>query len=444
MDFPALLVASGDIVLPPIWSVIPFVLILLGIAILPLFAHHWWESNRNRAVFSWIIAVPTAIWWISNYGWGGMVHEWKEYVSFILLLGSLYIASGGIFLRGDLRTGAGTNTAICAIGAVIANIVGTTGASMLLIRPFMKANAHRPMKSRVLTIIFFIFTVSNMGGLLTPLGDPPLFLGFLKGVPFFWTTTALWKQWIVGVGIVLAVFFVWDRARFAKEDGPPPEETKAGATGERFGIEGWVNVALLGCIMGAVLGKGSFKWPFGIQEAIMAAVAVASMALTKKELRKKNRFTFGPINEVAILFSGIFTVMVPVLAILEVKGGDLGLTKSWQYFWVTGGLSGFLDNAPTYVVFAKTGAAQATLDAGHTVKIGGLIHEAPHLLAAISVGAVFMGAMSYIGNGPNFMVKAIAEESGIKMPSFFGYMKYSALILIPIFLVITAVFFLSG
>jgi len=440
MAFLSLLAASADGPIPPLWSVIPFALTLLGIAILPLVAHHWWESNRNRAIFTWVIAVPTAIWWVLNYGWTGLLHEWKEYVSFILLLGSLYVASGGIFLRGRLPTGARTNTMICAVGSVLANIVGTTGASMLLIRPYMTANAHRPMSSRVLTVIFFIFTVSNMGGLLTPLGDPPLFLGFLKGVPFFWTTVTLWKEWILGVGIVLVVFYFWDRTRFAKEDGlggpAGPAETAAPDADRGFGIEGWVNVALLAAVMGAVLCKGSFGWGFGPQEAIMAAVCIASMVLTKKEIRRKNRFTFGPINEVAILFSGIFTVMVPVLTILAAKGGELGLTQPWHYFWVTGGLSGFLDNAPTYLVFAQTGASQVGFEG-----IADLVDQGPHLLAAISVGAVFMGAMSYIGNGPNFMVKAIAEETGIKMPSFFGYMKYSALILVPIFVVVTFIFF---
>jgi len=444
-----LLASGGEAHLPPFWSVLPFVFILLGIAILPLVAHHWWESNRNRAIFAWGIAVPTAIWWVANYGWGGLIHEWEEYISFIMLLGSLYVASGGIFLKARLTPGAGTNVAICAIGAVIANVVGTTGASMLLIRPYLKANAHRPMKSRVLTVVFFIFTVSNIGGCLTPLGDPPLFLGFLKGVPFEWTLK-LWPEWLFMNVVLLVLFGVWDRMNFRKDGAVPPPEEDAH---QGFGMEGKRNILLLAGVMGAVLCKGIFKWPFGVQEGIMAAIAVVSMVVTPREVRRKNKYTWGPILEVAILFSGIFTVMVAPLEILRFKGSELGVTEPWHYFWATGTLSSFLDNAPTYLVFGQTALSsvgQTLVDAGMSAEaVQALMdnqrflliaEKAPTVLAAISVGAVFMGANTYIGNGPNFMVKAIAEENGVAMPSFFGYMRYSLLILVPLFVLVTLVF----
>ncbi|MCZ6572331.1 MAG: sodium:proton antiporter [Planctomycetota bacterium] len=448
------LLAAGSDVLPPLWSVAPFVLTLLGIAVLPLVAPHWWESNRNRAIFVWGIAVPTAVWWVVSYGWGNLLHEWQQYISFILLLGSLYVASGGIFLRADLRGKPGVNVAVCAIGAVLANLIGTTGASMLLIRPYLKANEHRPMKSRVVTVVFFIFTVSNMGGCLTPLGDPPLFLGFLKGVPFEWTLK-LWPEWLFGVGSVLLIFLVWDALNFRKE--PAGDRPQASGEEASFGIEGKRNIVLLLGVVAAVLCKGIFKWPFGPQELLMAVMAAVSMRITPTEVRRKNHYSWGPILEVAILFSGIFTVMVPALAILNVKGADLGLTSPVHYFWVTGGLSSFLDNAPTYLVFGQTAMSdtvQRMIESGIPPEVvhaqvaddgfGLLVTNAETKLAAISVGAVFMGANTYIGNGPNFMVKAIAEESGVRMPSFFGYfVRFSLPILVPLFIVVSWIFFRS-
>ena len=428
----SLLASGGSETLPPLWSVLPFVFILLGIALLPLFAHHWWESNRNRAIFSFGIAIPSAFYWVSNFGWPGLLHEWQEYISFIALLGSLYVASGGIYLRANLTPGPRTNVMICLVGAVIANLVGTTGASMLLIRPYLKANAHRPMAARVRAVVFFIFMVSNIGGCLTPLGDPPLFLGFLKGVPFEWTFQ-LWREWAFMLGILLVFFYVWDRFSYARETHEPIDEERHDSTG----IDGKRNAVLLLCIMGAVLCKGIFGWPFGVQEGIMFLVAAVSMAATPRELRRKNKYTWGPILEVAILFAGIFTVMVAPLEILRVEGASLGLTEPWQYFWITGTLSSFLDNAPTYLVFGQTAASQAGVES-----VGGLVTAAPHLLVAISIGAVFMGANTYIGNGPNFMVKAIAEENNVQMPSFFGYMRYSITILVPLFVLVTLVFLL--
>jgi len=426
-----LLASAAGHPVPPYWSVIPFVLTLLGIAILPLVAHHRWESNRFRAGFAWTIAIPTAAWWLLTYDARALLHAGEEYLAFILLLGSLYVASGGIHIRGSLRGSPRVNTGICLLGSVLANLIGTTGASMLLIRPFLRANAHRSMRARSVGVIFFIFSVSNIGGCLTPLGDPPLFLGFLRGVEFQWPFLNLIPDWSVTLALVLLIYYAWDR-RLHRGDPPAPPEAEP----VRLGVDGARNGLLLLGVVGLVLGKGLFGWPFGVQEAGMAAVAVVSMRITPREVRAANRFTFGPILEVAILFSGIFTTMVPALAILDAKGSEMGLTEPWHFFWATGLLSSFLDNAPTYLTMATTAVSQT-----HATAIGELSEHAPHLLAGISCGAVFMGANTYIGNGPNFMVRAIAVENGVAMPSFFGYMRYSGAILLPLFVLLSFLFF---
>jgi len=433
MTSPLLLFASGSgHPLPPYWSVIPFLLTLLGIAILPLVAHHRWESNRFRAGFTWTIAIPTAAWWLWRFDATALLHAGEEYLAFILLLGSLYVASGGIYIRGSMRGRPATNVGLCLIGSILANFIGTTGASMLLIRPFLKANAHRSMRSRSIGVIFFIFSVSNIGGCLTPLGDPPLFLGFLRGVEFQWPFLNLIPDWSVALAVVLSVYFVWDRKLLKGDPAAPPPE----ASPQRFGLDGARNGFILLGVIAFVLGKGIFKWPFGIQEAGMGLLAILSLKVTPKAVRAANRFTFGPMLEVAILFSGIFTTMVPALAILDVKGSEMGLEAPWHFFWATGLLSSFLDNAPTYLTMATTAVSQTDATA-----IGELSLHAPHLLAGISCGAVFMGANTYIGNGPNFMVRAIAVENGVAMPSFFGYMRYSGMILLPIFVVLSFLFF---
>jgi Na+/H+ antiporter NhaD/arsenite permease-like protein len=289
------------------------------------------------------------------------------------------------------------------------------------------------MRARCVGVVFFIFTVSNNGGCLTALGDPPLFLGFLRGVPFAWPISHLVPEWAVALGLVLATYFVLDR-RMAKGDPPPPE-----TAGERFGVDGWRNAFILLGVVGVVVGQGLLRWPFGVQEGAMAALALISLKVTPAEVRRANKFTFGPILEVAILFSGIFTTMVPALVILAAKGDDLGLTQPWHYFWATGTLSSFLDNAPTYLTLGTTAAAQVGIVGNQA--IGELAVRSPALLAAVSCGAVFMGANTYIGNGPNFMVRAIAVEGGVDMPSFFGYMKYTGMILVPVFVVLTLLFF---
>ncbi|HYV37851.1 MAG TPA: sodium:proton antiporter [Gemmataceae bacterium] len=421
----------------PVWTIAPFALLLVTIAVLPLAAPHWWHSNRNRLIVSLGFAVPVAVYLVGLQLATGMdtihplLHELRQYLSFILLLGSLYVVSGGIVVGGDLEGRPLTNAAFLCVGAVLANIIGTTGASVLLIRPLLRSNRQRS-NTRHLPV-FFIFIVSNLGGLLTPLGDPPLFLGFLNGVPFYWTLT-LWREWLLVNGLVLAIFLVWDNIAFHRESAEA--HARAMREYEPLSFKGSVNVPLLVGVMVGVLMQKLIPAPYGewVGIFIMAIMAGLSLKLTPSELRAANGFTWGPILEVAILFLGIFVTMVPALQILEKHREEFGLTEPWQYFWLTGGLSACLDNAPTYMTFV-------TLAAGETEHIGKLVTTAPHLLEAISCGAVFMGALTYIGNGPNFMVKAIAEEAGFRTPSFFGYMAYSCVVLLPVFGVVTVVFF---
>ncbi len=436
----------------PMASMAPFALLLLSIAIFPLVNHHWWEHNSNKGIIAAILAIPTALYLASqgDAGTHALWHAFEEYISFVLLLGSLFLISGGVYVRGRLPCTPAMNTVVMLIGTAIASFVGTTGASMLLIRPLLRANETRSRVAHI--VVFFIFTVSNCGGLLTPLGDPPLFLGFLKGVPFDWTFR-LTGQWLVVNGILLAAFFVWDSIVYAAEKRTGAAEPKMtpDQPRETFGLEGTHNFLFLLAIIaiiyckGNAIGFGGKDWPPFLQEGLMLVTAVVSFFLTSSTIREKNRFSFGPINEVAILFAGIFVTMIPALAILNVNGKNLGLTEEWQYFWASGMLSSFLDNAPTYLTFAATAAGiqGVPLEGKYLADFLKLPAEAnaAGILAAISCGAVFMGANTYIGNGPNFMVKAIAEENNVRMPSFFGYMLYSFGILIPIFGVVTALFF---
>lgn len=408
----------------------PFALLLAAIAGLPLIAGHWWHSNRNRAIVVVVFAVPTAVYLLSvANGTAALAHELEEYATFIILLTALYTVSGGVVLRGSLQASTRVNVGILALGAVLANLIGTTGASMLLIRPILRANAHR--FHRVHVPVFFIFVVSNTGGLLTPLGDPPLFLGFLQGVPFTWTLQ-LWPQWLFVNGLLLAVFTVWDRVAIRREQARASQHVWGELPTEPLRLDGWRwNGPLMLGVVGAVLLKKYLPFPVG--ELIMVACAAASLWKTPKLLREENGFVWGPMVEVAVLFVGIFVTMVPALALLTEHGGKLGVTRPWEFFWITGLLSSLLDNAPTYLTMA-------TLAAGGQ-DLAGLSLARPNLLAAISCGAVFMGANSYIGNGPNFMVKAIAEESRYHMPSFFGYVLYALLIQIPILIATTIIFF---
>ena len=432
-----------------VW-VAPFALLLLSIAVLPLLVPRWWESNLNKGLVSTILGLPVSF-YIFRLDSSRLIETGIEYTAFIVLLAALFIISGGIYLRGSLPGTPFINTVALAMGALLANFIGTTGASMLLIRPVLRANERR--RHQVHIVVFFIFIVSNIGGLLTPLGDPPLFLGFLRGVPFEWTIRLL-PHWLLMITALLIIFYVWDRRWFEAERATHQEVVR-GELGiqERLSVEGKVNfLLLLGVLMvafvvgrfGARVGLQSEYARRGGQVVGMGILAGLSILMTRRETRAANGFAFYPIVEVAVIFAGIFATMIPALAILEARGGDLGLKHPWQFFWVTGGLSSFLDNAPTYLTFASMASGLMGTEAVHLDQLlqattGGMHGET--LLTAISVGAVSMGANTYIGNGPNFMVKTIAEEAGIKMPSFFGYMKYSIGILLPLFLLVTLVFF---
>jgi len=432
-----------------VW-VAPFALMLLSIAILPLLVPHWWESNLNKGIVSAIFALPV-VFYILMVESSRLVETAIEYAAFIVLLAALFIISGGIHLRGSLPGTPFMNTIVLATGALFSNVIGTTGASMLLIRPVLRANEQR--RHQVHIVVFFIFIVSNIGGMLTPFGDPPLFLGFLRGVPFEWTLRLL-PHWLTMITTLLVTFYVWDRRRFAAE---PTVRQDIASTGfevrERLRVEGKVNLLLLLGVLAVAFVIGRFGVDIGLQSEYarrggqivgMGTLAGLSLLMTRPDARAANGFTLHPITEVAVIFAGIFATMIPALVILESHGNELGLTHPWQFFWVTGLLSSFLDNAPTYLTFASMASGLMGTEAAHLGQLlqamtGGLHGEA--LLTAISVGAVSMGANTYIGNGPNFMVKAIAEEAGVKMPSFFGYMTYTAGILLPLFLLVTLVFF---
>jgi Na+/H+ antiporter NhaD/arsenite permease-like protein len=427
----------------PTWTILPFAGLLLSIALLPLSLPHFWEKNGNKALVAALFSLPVVLELVGGFGHEGvhqLLEKAQEYVSFVLLLGALFVITGGIVVRGSLSGTPLVNTGILGLGALLANLIGTTGASVLLIRPLLRANAPRERKVHI--VVFFIFVVSNCGGLLTPLGDPPLFLGFLKGVPFEWTLS-LWKEWALVNGALIVIFNVWDqRVLDAEELERPGSQLEEVMRHEPLRIEGKRNFAFLGGVVATIFLAGRMGWHYGVQEVAMAALGIGAFALTPARLRSDNGFTWGPIVEVAVLFAGIFVTMAPALLLLNAHAADLGVREPWQFYWASGALSSFLDNAPTYLTFA---AAAAGLH-GIAVEgryLGELLRQgdvAAKLVAAISCGSVMMGANTYIGNGPNFMVKAIAEEAGVRMPSFLGYMAYSMGILIPLFLVVTFAF----
>jgi Na+/H+ antiporter NhaD/arsenite permease-like protein len=418
---------------PPLWSILPFAGLLLAIAVLPLAAPRWWHPNRNKAWIAAAFSVPVAA-VVAADNPVVLEHVALEYAAFVALVGSLFVISGGIRLKGALAGTPASNTGLLALGAGLANLVGTTGAAMLLIRPFLRANRGR--RSRAHQVVFFLFVVANAGGCLTPLGDPPLFLGFLRGVPFAWTLR-LWGPWLAVNAILLAVFYLVDRARLAREGTDAPAGLPD-ASPERFGVDGGINVLLLAGVVGTTLAGGFWIHPNwggtasqAVQAALLAGLGALSLAVTPRGARAANGFTWHPLGEVAVLFAGIFAAMIPALAVLRARGPGLGLSEPWQVFWATGALSAVLDNAPTYLAFLSM--AQHLPD-----EVAGTTHAA---LTAISCGAVFFGAATYIGNGPNFMVKAIAEEDGVRMPSFGGYLLWAAAVLLPVLAVITLVFF---
>lgn len=445
----------------PIWSCIPFAGILLCIAILPLVKPHWWEEKRPLVVAFWslLFLIPFAI----AYGFGIATEQFLEtvigdYLTFIVLLFGLFCVSGNISLEGDIKGEPKTNVVLLLIATLLSSWIGTTGASMVMIRPLIRANQHRYRKVQIM--VFFIFLASNIGGCLTPIGDPPLLMGFMRGVPFTWSFNLL-PVMILNVALLLILFFILDTRAYKKDlaDGLKVEVKEKR---EPLHVKGAHNIIFLVMIVAAVVlsgvlpglnmfqtaegtvkgihiyGEVTLTYPALIEIAIILLAALLSWKTTKKEVREANHFSWDAIKEVAVLFIGIFITMIPALLILKTKGASLGLTESWQMFWATGALSSFLDNTPTYLVFLTTaGTLGATNGIVTTV---GMI--APKVLMAISCGAVFMGANTYIGNAPNFMVKSIAEENEIKMPSFFGYMGWSFACLIPVFLIDMLVFFL--
>ena len=450
----------------PLWSIIPFVGILLSIAIFPLVLDsHFLVHHGGKMSLAWalIFAIPYLIAFRGDAFYDILHIYLIDYIPFIILLWGLFTVAGGILVRGTLRGTPIVNTLLLLIGTAIASWVGTTGASMLLIRPLIRANAYR--QNKVHLIIFFIFLVSNIGGSLTPLGDPPLFLGFLHGVPFFWTTTALFPHMLFISVILIVIFFVVDTFMFKREGGVVPDD----GTNEPIRVDGLFNLIFLLGIVAAVLMSGTAKWGevniLGVhvywqniaRDVLIVVMGLLSLQFTpfSGQLRQANEFSWEPIEEVAKVFAGIFMTIIPALAIL--KAGENGVL-SWliiaikepmHYFWVTGVLSSFLDNAPTYLTFFNTALGKLHLT---EALVPGILstpyaqltdpshQEFVRLLTAISVGAVFMGANTYIGNAPNFMVKAIAEQSGIRMPSFFGYMLWSVVILVPLFVIVTLVF----
>jgi Na+/H+ antiporter NhaD/arsenite permease-like protein len=402
--------------------VLPFVAMLLAIAVCPLRVPQWWEPNRNKFLVAALLGAPIFALYLARAP-DVLVHMAEEYVSFIILLAGLYVISGGILLRGDLVATPLTNAGFLAAGSLLASCIGTTGASMLLIRPLLQTNRERRRVKH--TVIFFIFLVSNIGGMLTPLGDPPLFLGYLQGVPFVWTFR-LWPMWLVMVAVLLVTYVVWDSRQFARESLAALARDRSRI--EPLRMRGAMNVVWL---VGVVAAVAFLHAP--LREIVIVVLAALSLWRTPREIRRANGFTAYPMVEVAVLFFGIFLTMIPALELLRLRGGELAVREPWQFFWASGALSSFLDNAPTYLTFLALGQGLGLADE--------VVGVPQAILAAISVGSVAMGANTYIGNAPNFMVKSIAEEAGVKMPSFFGYTLYSGAILIPLFVLATRLFF---
>ncbi|HRM00753.1 MAG TPA: sodium:proton antiporter [Acidovorax sp.] len=437
-----------------LWGV-PFAGILLSIALMPLLAPIFWHHHFGKVAAAWALAflLPFAIAFGPGVAGVNLVHALlAEYIPFVILLTALFTTAGGIYIRGNLHGSPGLNIAILAIGAVLASFMGTTGASMLLIRPLIRANDNRKHVAHV--VVFFIFIVSNAGGSLTPLGDPPLFLGFLKGVDFFWTVSHIFQETLFLVGVLLVLFFLLDSWYYRRREEVLKQDPTPDSRG--IGFDGKVNFVLLGVVVAFVLLSGFWKSPvvFNIagtdvglpgivRDAGLIVVTLVSLWLTPKQVHEDNQFNWAPMQEVAKLFAGIFLTIIPVIAMLKAGvNGPFGAIVSAvtrpdgspdpaMYFWATGVLSSFLDNAPTYLVFFNTAGGDAAV----------LMTTLAPTLAAISAGAVFMGANTYIGNAPNLMVKAIAEDRGVKMPSFFGYMLWSCGILVPLFVVMTFVWF---
>lgn len=445
----------------PLWLCIPFAGLLLCIAVMPLVKGEWWEAHQPLVVVLWILVmvIPFAL----LYGVGSAAETVLEctvndYLTFIVLLFGLFCVSGNITMEGDFAGSPRINVGLLALGTLLASCIGTTGASMLMVRPVIKMNSWRRRKSHIM--IFFIFMVSNMGGCLTPIGDPPLLMGFMRGVPFFWSLH-LFPVLIFNMVILLFIFYHLDKRNYRRDiaEGRKPDISKPGT---EFRIDGLHNIIFLIMIVAAVIlsgvlpgmpafqdaagnargihifGEVSLSFPSLIEIVLILLAAFLSFKTTDKEVRVKNHFTWGAIKEVAVLFIGIFITMQPALMLLKAVGPNLGITEPYQMFWATGALSSFLDNTPTYLVFLTT-AGTLGFTGGIATTLGTLPAK---MLSAISCGAVFMGANTYIGNAPNFMVKSISDENGVNMPSFFGYMLWSVAVLIPVFIIDMFVFFM--
>ncbi|QIG47036.1 sodium:proton antiporter [Nordella sp. HKS 07] len=442
---------GAELLLP--WAV-PFLGILLSIALLPLLAHDFWEHHQGKIAAFWaaLVLLPLFTLFDSATATAAIGHAIVlEYIPFILLLLALFTVAGGIVLRGNLHGSPAVNTGLLAIGSALASFTGTTGAAMVMIRPLLRANDDRKRNAHV--VIFFIFLVANIGGSLTPLGDPPLFLGFLRGVDFFWTTEHLFLETLFLVAVLLVMFFILDSIIYRQDGHSKPDPTP---DDERLRLSGGLNIVLLGVIIGAILLSASASLGtvriLGVdaeianilRDLVMITVTFVSLAVTPKADREANAFSWEPIKEVAKLFAGIFITIIPVLAMLKagqngvfaplvalVSSAD-GSPNTAAYFWLTGMLSAFLDNAPTYLVFFELGGGDPQE----------LMYAKEMTLTAISAGAVFMGALTYIGNAPNFMVYSIARRSGVNMPGFFGYMLWSVTILLPLFALLTFIFYM--
>lgn len=453
----------------PLYSVIPFVGMLLSIALGPVLFPNFWHNHFGKISFAWacLLAIPLII-VFGQQGVDELLHILiADYVPFIVLLGALFTVGGGILIRTSMKGTTAVNVGFLTLGSFLASLMGTTGAAMLLIRPFLRVNKYR--KYKAFLVVFFIFTIANVGGSLTPLGDPPLFLGFLHGVPFFWTLNLLLPMLVV-LAALMIIYVIFDRYFLAKErkegalssdsQGSDSSDKNELSSGKKIEILGFQNFILLAAIIGVIIFSGSVKMNeinilgvhMGLQDVIrnivLVLIMIISIKITPKVLREENDFSWGPILEIVYLFFGIFITMVPALSIL--KAGEAGslafitaaVNSPVQYFWITGALSGVLDNAPTYLTFFSTALGQFYPGMAEAEAVALLIENQAIYLLAISAGSVFFGAMTYIGNAPNFMVRSIAEESGIKMPSFFGYMVWSCAILLPIYALVTLLFFI--
>jgi Na+/H+ antiporter NhaD/arsenite permease-like protein len=410
------------------WMILPFVLMVLSIALMPFIHLHWWEKNYPKVAVA--LGLFTTLYYVIALRDGAhMLEIAHEYASFIALIGSLFVVAGGIHIRVRGEATPLRNALFLGTGAILANFLGTTGASMLMIRPWIRMNKYRITGFHV---VFFIFIVGNVGGALTPIGDPPLFLGYLKGVPFFWSLFELWPAWLFMLGSLLAIFYVLDRINYHRA----PEVVRELETGyEKFQIDGKRNFVFIGLILVAVFLSSPWR------EVLMVAAAAASFRATPAAVHESNHFTFAPIKEVSWLFVGIFGTMVPALDYMQVNSGSLGVSTPLQFYALTGFLSSFLDNAPTYLTFVATSIGQQGMSLASEESVAAFARDHSAYLVAVSLGAVFFGAATYIGNGPNFMVKSIAQHAKVNTPSFFGYVvRYTLPILAPLLALIAWLF----